>query len=429
MDDLLHFFSFSDPTVRVVTFGTVFLGLSSSVVGVFAFLQKRSLLGDAISHSILPGVALAFLFTQSKNPLILIAGALVSGWLSILAVEGITSKTKLSSDTAIALVLSSFYGLGIVFLTYIQHTGSGNQAGLDQFLLGRAASLTQRDLIIYVSLAAILLVAVLLFYKEWKLIAFNEDFAKVSGLPVKGLKFALNTITVLAIAVGIQSVGVVLMAALLITPAAAARAWTDKLSKLILIAAAVGALAGLTGSYVSYTEPNMPTGPWIVMCLSVLALGSLFLAPKNGALGKILRQRQNRKKIISENLLKVFYHLEERNTEGQIFNKVNINGLRYFKEDELKKALDILRKNYWIIPKSGGYQLSAKGRDEAMRVVRFHRLWELYLIKRMGMKADHIHPNAETMEHIITPEIEGELLAELDYPEKDPHHSPIPYKK
>jgi len=195
------------------------------------------------------------------------------------------------------------------------------------------------------------------------------------------------------------------------------------------VGAAVGALAGLTGSYVSYTEPNMPTGPWIVMCLSVLALGSLFLAPKNGALGKILRQRQNRKKIISENLLKVFYHLEERNTEGQIFNKVNINGLRYFKEDELKKALDILRKNYWIIPKSGGYQLSAKGRDEAMRVVRFHRLWELYLIKRMGMKADHIHPNAETMEHIITPEIEGELLAELDYPEKDPHHSPIPYKK
>lgn len=429
MEEFLHFFSFTDPTVRIVTFGTVFLGLSSSVVGVFAFLQKRSLLGDAISHSILPGVALAYLFTQSKNPLILIIGALISGWLSILAVERINSKTKLSADTAIALVLSSFYGLGVVFLTYIQHTGSGNQAGLDQFLLGRAASLTQRDLYIYISLAAVLLAGVFLFYKEWKLIAFNEDFARVSGLPVKRLKFALNTITVLAIAVGIQSVGVVLMAALLITPAAAARAWTDKLSKLILIAAAVGALAGLTGSYVSYTEPNMPTGPWIVMCLSVLALGSLFLAPKNGALGKMLRQRENRRKIISENVLKVFFHLEEKGEKGTIYSREDINALRDFKEDELKEALKILRKNYWVIPKEKGFQLSSKGRDEAMRVVRFHRLWELYLIKRMGMKEDHIHPNAETMEHIITPEIEAELLAELDYPETDPHHSPIPYKK
>ncbi len=430
MDKLLEFLSFTDPNVRLVTFGTMFLGLSAAMVGSFAFLRKRSLIGDAIAHAILPGIAFSFLIFQSKNPLLLMGGALISGWLAMLSIEYISAKSKIKADTAIGLVLSVFFGVGILLLTHIQHSGAGNQAGLDQFLFGKAAAMSKNDLKLYAIVAVLLLSVIFLLFKEFKLLSFNPDFAQASGLPVKTLRFVLSTITVLAIALGIQSVGVVLMAALIITPSAAARAWTDKLAVMMLLAGLIGALSGLVGSYISYTAPNMPTGPWIVMALSFTALGSLFLSPKRGMLARILQQRQNRIKIVSENLLKSLYHLQERSGfSTQSFRESDINAQRDFTSSDLQTAIKKLKREYWLIktPMDNAYQLSKKGLEEAKRVVRLHRLWEMYLTERMHLKSDHIHPNAETIEHIITPEIEELLLKELGYPEKDPHQSVIPY--
>lgn len=429
MDKLLDFLSFSDPNVRLVTFGTMFLGLSAAMVGSFAFLRKRSLIGDAIAHAILPGIALSFLIFQSKNPLLLMGGALISGWLAMLSIDHISAKSKIKPDTAIGLVLSVFFGVGILLLTHIQHSGAGNQAGLDQFLFGKAAAMSKDDLKLYALIAALLLGIIFLLFKEFKLLSFNPDFAQASGLPVKRLRFVLSTITVLAIALGIQSVGVVLMAALIITPSAAARAWTDKLGFMMLLAGLIGAASGLVGSFISYTAPNMPTGPWIVMCLSFVALASLFFSPTRGMLARILQQRQNRIKIVSENLLKSLYHLQERSGfSTQHFSEDDINAQRSFSNADLQTALKKLKKEYWLIKTlSGKYQLSSTGLEEAKRVVRLHRLWEMYLTERMRLKSDHIHPNAETIEHIITPEIEALLLKELGYPEKDPHESIIPY--
>lgn len=430
MDSLWEFLSFSDPNVRTVTFGTIFLGMSASMVGSFAFLRKRSLIGDAIAHAILPGIAISFMLFQSKNPFILMGGALVSGWIAILLIEHLTKATKLKPDTTIGLVLSVFFGIGILLLTTIQHSGSGNQAGLDEFLFGKAAAMTQNDLIAYSVVAVLLLIVVTVFYKEFKILCFNPDYAETIGLPVKSLRFILSTITVLAIAIGIQSVGVVLMAALLITPSATARSWTESLLVMIIIAGSAGAFSGLVGSYISYTSPNMPTGPWIVMCLSLMAMISLFFAPKRGVLARIRQQRKNREKIVSENLLKAFYHLLENSIDKELsFTKDELNVKRRFPENEFKIALKTLKKNYFIISKGLKLALTSKGFEEAQRVGRLHRLWEMYLTERMHLKADHIHPNAETIEHIITPEIEELLLRELDYPSQDPHSSPIPYKE
>lgn len=430
MDKFFYFFSFDDPNVRLVTFGTMFLGLSAATVGSFAFLRKRALVGDAIAHAILPGIATAFLAFETKNPFVLMAGALLSGWLAMLSIDYISSKSKLKTDTAIGLVLSVFFGVGILMLTHIQHGGAGNQAGLDQFLFGKAAAISKNDLIAYAVVAGLLLAVVFLFFKEFKLLSFNPDFAQASGLPVRLLRFVLSTVTVLAISIGIQSVGVVLMAALIITPSAAARAWTENLARMMWLAGIIGAFSGLVGSYISFVAPSMPTGPWIVMCLSVIALGSLLVAPKRGLWAKLKKQRENRIKIVSENLLKSMYHLYERHPEAKVaFSGADIRGQRDFSEADFSTALKKLRKEYWILnPEKTVYKLSKKGFEEAKRVVRLHRLWEMYLTERMRLKADHIHPNAETIEHIITPEIEEQLLHELDYPEKDPHESPIPYR-
>ena len=428
MNNTFQFLSFSDPNVLFVVLGTMILGASAAIVGCFSFLRKRALVGDAIAHSILPGVCLAFMVSGSKNPLYLIIGAFITGWLSLLLIDAITRTTKLKSDTAIGIILSVFFGVGILLLTSIQHSGNASQAGLDKFLFGKAASLTKDDVYIFGTIALILIAVVILFYKEFKLISFNPDYAKVIGLPVRFLEFMLATITVLAVAVGIQAVGVVLMAALLITPASGARFWTDKLSVMILIATAFGAVSGFLGSYISYIAPAMPTGPWIVMCLSVLTIGSIWFAPRTGMLAKFRVQKENQRKILIENVLKLFYHLGEK--DGTFKKQRSTSVLlasRDLRIKELNRGLHLLKKEHWLRKKGDTWLITQSGLNEAKRIIKLHRLWEMYLNQRLKLEPDHVHNDAEAIEHIITPELEKQLEKELNYPTKDPHESIIPY--
>ena len=418
-----------DQSLWLVAFGTFVLAVTASLVGGFTFLQKRSLVGDAVAHSILPGVTLAFLFSGSKDPWWLMLGALLSGWLSLLLMEYLSTKTKLSYDTAIASVLSVFFGIGILLLTYIQHQASGEQSGLEGFLFGQAAAMRSSDVLIYGSTALVLIGTTILFFKEFKLLSFNPDFAISIGLPVRGLRILMNSLMVLAIALGIQAVGVVLMAALLITPSAAARSFTHRLKTMLVLAAVIAGFSAITGTLISFSAPSMPTGPWIVVCLSVIALLSLFFAPDKGMLARVLMQRMHQKKITDENVLKAFYHIGERKSALASWKSIEeLKTAREFEWPVLESSLKRLIRKGHLLRKESQYQFSRAGLDEARRIVRLHRLWEMYLNQRLRLKADHIHPNAESMEHIISPEIEAQLLKELDYPEKDPHESPIPYR-
>jgi manganese/zinc/iron transport system permease protein len=418
----------ADHNLQMVMFGTMILGGTAAMVGTFSFLRKRALVGDAIAHSILPGICLAFLLSGSKNPLHLILGALATGWLSLLLIDGISNTTKLKSDTAIGIVLSVFFGVGILLLTAIQHNGNAAQAGLDKFLFGKAASLTQQDIITFSSIGIVLIIIVLLFFKEFKLISFNPDYAKSIGLPVRFLEFILASITVLAVAVGIQAVGVVLMAALLITPASGARFWTDNLAKMLALAISFGAVSGLLGSSISYIAPSMPTGPWIVMVLSLLAIFSIWFAPKKGMFSRFKVQRENRRKMLTENILKRFYHLGEKENDFKKERSLKqLKEQRDWNDHELLKGLKWLKSDNWVRKKNDKWLITSRGLKEAQRVIRLHRLWEIYLNKRLNLAPDHVHNDAEAIEHIITPEIEKLLEKELNFPQKDPHQSIIPY--
>lgn len=430
MKETINFFSFSDPNVQFVVIGTMILGATAAMIGCFSFLRKRALVGDAIAHSILPGVCLAFITVGNKNPLYLIIGAFITGWLSLLLIDSINRTTKLKTDAAIGIVLSVFFGVGILLLTSIQHSGNAAQAGLDKFLFGKAASLTKGDILTFSGIGLVLILVTILFYKEFKLISFNPDYAKALGLPVKFLEFTLATITVLAVAVGIQAVGVVLMAALLITPASGARFWTNKLSTMILIATFFGATSGFVGSYVSYIAPSMPTGPWVVMCLSLFAIGSIWFAPKRGMFAKYKVQKENKRKILIENVLKLFFHLgeeEENFKKERHLEELQQNRRIPFKD--LKLGLHLLKRQNLIRKKEDRWVISSKGLIEAKRVIRLHRLWEMYLNQRLKLAPDHVHNDAEAIEHIITPELEKQLEKELNFPKKDPHESIIPYNE
>ena len=430
MESFLEFFSFSDPNIRYVVFGSVLLAASSAIVGTFTFLKKKALVGDAVAHAVLPGVCLAFMLAGNKNPILLIIGAFITGWLSLVIIDFINAQTKIKEDTAIGLVLSVFFGIGILLLTIIQHSGNAAQSGLDHFLFGKAASLVGQDLITFSIIAVILIIAVFIFYKELKLITFDQDYAHVIGFPVRLLELLLTTLTVLAVVTGIQAIGVVLMAAMLITPAAAARFWTDRLMIMVLLAAAFGAFSGVSGAYISYVAPSMPTGPWIVMIISMIALSSFFFAPKKGILYRANARRKLKKLMLEENILKLFFQLGERHAKDfyRSFTISEITAKRPFHGNTLQKGLKKLQTQGFIISENGGYAFTKAGKLKGQRVTKLHRLWELYLTEYLRIAPDHVHEDAETIEHIITPELEKRLEEKLNYPKLDPHSSEIPYR-
>ncbi len=428
IDLLIEFFSFSQPNVRTVTLGTVLLGIGAAAIGSFTFLRKRALVGDAVSHAILPGLAIGFLLSGEKHPVYLIAGALLAGWLALLTIDYLVNNSKLKTDTAIALVLSVFFGFGVFLMSIIQRRMAGNQAGLDAFLFGKAAGMTTAETQVFAGVSVFILLVIVLFFNTFKIVAFNKEFAMALGIPSQFIEFLLATLTVLAITTGIQAVGVVLMSALLITPAAAARAFTKKLEWMVVIAALIGAAGGLMGAFISFTQPQMPTGPWIVVTISGFAVAALLFAPQRGVVAIFRMRRGNAEKIRTENLIKAIYQLEEQNGVGPVTLDA-VMRQRSFHKKTCEKGLQTLQRRGWITKTADGFTLTSQGREEGQRVVRLHRLWEVYLTQRLRMAPDHIHPQAETMEHLITPELEAQLIHELDAPEVDPHQSKIPYRK
>ena len=286
-----------DYTLMIVATGAALLGIVSGALGTYAVLRRQSLLGDAISHAALPGVAIAFLLTGSKAPLILVLGAAIAGWLGTLLIMSIVRLTRIKYDSALAVVLSTFFGFGLVLHTLIQRTGNANQAGLDTFLFGQAATILERDIFTIGILGGIAIIIMLVFWKELKLLVFDEGFAASLGFSIRVLDILLTSLLVIAIVLGLQAVGAVLMSAMLVAPAVAARQWTDRLSVMMFLAACFGALAGVSGTIISSSAARIPTGPTIVLCATVVVGFSIIFASNRGLLWGLIRQRRNRRSL------------------------------------------------------------------------------------------------------------------------------------
>jgi manganese/zinc/iron transport system permease protein len=370
------------------------------------------------------------MITASKNPFYLLIGAFLSGWLALLFIDFVVKNTKLKPDTALSLSLSVFYGFGILLLTSIQHAGNASQAGLDKFLFGKAAAMVAEDVYVFGSFSIVLIFIVITLFKPLKILSFDEQYAEVLGLPIKKLHVLLSILMVFSIAIGIQAVGVVLMAALLITPAASARYWTNNLIVLLILSVLFSITAGIIGTFISYEVPKMPTGPWIVFILSTFTIVSILIGRKKGILNEWMIQNRNKNKILTENILKALYHLGEKDAHFlQKRNFSSILEIRKFEINELKRGIKLLDKQDFVNLVEDSVWLTNEGFEEGKRITRIHRLWELYLTKIMKLPSDHVHDDAEAIEHLITPEIEAELLKKLENPLTDPHNEPIPYPK
>jgi manganese/zinc/iron transport system permease protein len=287
----------NDYTLRTVALGAAVLGIVAGALGCFAVLRRQSLVGDAMSHAALPGIAVAYMLTESKDNLVLLIGAAIAGWLATLAVMSIVRTSRVKFDSALGLVLSVFFGFGLMLLTFIQRRPDASQAGLEKFLFGQAATLIEGDVETMAALGAIALGVMLLLWKEFKLLSFDQDFAATIGYPVRALDVLLTTLIVIAIVVGLQAVGVVLMSAMIVAPAAGARQWTNRLGVMVLLAALFGAAAGVTGATLSSTTERLPTGPTIVVCVSAIVLFSLLFAPNRGLVWTAFEHRRHRQEL------------------------------------------------------------------------------------------------------------------------------------
>jgi len=353
---------FTDYTLRTVLLGAILLGVVSGSLGVFAVLRRQALLGDAISHAALPGIALAYLVTGEKGSLVLTVGAALAGFAATLLVLAIVRTTRVKADASLGLVLSVFFGLGLVLLTWLQSQPDAAQAGLDTYLFGQAAALVERDLVVMALLGGGALLVALLFWKELKLLCFDPDFGATLGLRMRALEVLVTALLVVAIAIGLQLVGVVLMSAMVVAPAAAARQWTDSLGVMTLVAAGIGAAGGAAGALVSAEAARMPTGPTIVLALTALVVLSLLFAPHRGLVWARVAERRRAARLRLDAVLEGLEELGRAHGDTGHAHAAAVVGLAAGASAE--RSLRELERRGWAAHVDGqGWALTDAGRE------------------------------------------------------------------
>jgi len=426
-EQALRFFTLQDPSVRYALIGSILLGVTCGLLGSFIVVRKMALVGDALSHAVLPGVALGFLWNMNKDPLTIFIGATIAGLLGTATVAAIKHTTRLKEDTILGMVLAGFFSIGICLVTMIQHLPTGNKSGVDKFLFGQAAAISAADVRLMAIIAAISIAAIVLFYKEFLVTSFDSGFARAVGFPIRLIHHALMLLLAFAVVIALQAVGVVLVSAMLITPAAAAYLLTDRMHRMLLLAATFGMLAGTAGAFFSFLGPSLPTGPFMVLGASaVFALAFLF-GPRHGVVMRWWNHRSRSQRTKNENTLKSIYHvLEGREFQGEGVSLQELARRRNETADEASRQAAALSRRGFATQDENLIFLTPEGWQKAWTIVRNHRLWELYLTRAAQIPADRVHDDAENIEHVLGEDVVRELERGLEYATKDPHGKPIP---
>lgn len=362
-------------TVRVVAMGGSILGVISGVLGCFAVLRRESLMGDALSHAALPGVALAFLLAGRDLGALLI-GAGIGSWIALRFVSAVLNTTRIKQDAALGIVLASWFAAGIALLTYIQSIPDASQAGLDHFIFGQAAAIIESDVELISIVGAVVLLALALFWKEFKLVTFDPEFAGANGFRVGLINTLLSTLVVVAIVLGLQLAGVILMVGMLIAPAIAARQWTRKLNQMVILAGVFGAFSGGVGAVISAFDSDIPTGPTIIVVAFALVLVSITLAPDRGLVWRAWRHRIDTRRFAAQNTLRDLYRYAI--AHGGADTQVPDEFLRGIGDRSAVIGLQELQVAGHVEFSAGGWQLTASGIEQAGQAVHNLQLWDMY---------------------------------------------------
>ena len=398
----------------VVMLGTTLLGVAAGVVGVPALLRGRTLVCDTIAHSTLPGVAGAFLIAlalggDGRSMPAILAGGAIAGTFGAWLVHLLSRHTRLNEDAAIGVVLSVLFGLGVVLLSVVQKTEAGGRAGLSGLIFGQAATLLRSDVILIASVALPALLTLALLRREVAMVCFDEQYATVGGWPVRWIDLVMMAVIVLVTVAGLRTVGLLLIVAMLIIPAASARFWSDNLRHIALIAGVIGGISGYIGSAISALAPDAPPGAVIVLTGGAIFALSLVLAPRRGILGSALRLAIMRARIASDHALESLHEATESASRA---GKPPRPGLREIPRSQ-RLVLRALTATGHVRRTSAGYTLTPKGAAEGARIRRNHSLWAAYLMRHADIAPSHVDWAVDRVEHVLDEAMIAQLEAEL----------------
>lgn len=422
LSEILEVLLLQNYNTRLVVLSTTLLGVAAGLVGSFLLLRKRSLMGDALSHATLPGIAIAFgvmvaLGGEGKSLPALLLGATLSGVAGIATMLIIRHTTRLRDDVAMGFVLSVFFGVGVASLRMVQNLP--NAAGLESFIYGKAASVVMSDFLLIALVAGVASLVCLIFLKEFLVLCFDDGYAAAQGWPTLFLDVLLLGLVTAVTVIGLQSVGLILVIAFLITPPTAARFWTDRLLPMLLISAVIGGVSGWLGASLSALTPQLPAGAVIVLVAAALFLVSMLFAPVRGVLPRLLNQAALRRKEDRQHFLRAAYEiLEDQAGDAPVANRSfpyeALLPKRSWTPRQLRQILRVARREDHLEPTPPGrLRLSEPGFGEAARVTRNHRLWESYLIQYADVAPSHVDRDADMVEHILGAELVRELEAKL----------------
>lgn len=426
-DDFAAVVLLRDYNTRLVLISTALLGVSGGLAGSFLLLRKRSLMGDALSHATLPGIVLAFIaavhFTGGgRSFALLITGAAVTGILGCIVVLLIRGLTRVKDDAAMGIVLSVFYGAGVVLLSMVQHMPEAGMAGLESFLYGKTASMVRTDFFLVSGAAVISLIASLALFKEFRLLCFDEGYARSLGWPTHALDVLMLLLVTLVTVVGLQAVGVVLIIAFLIIPAASARMWTSRFGGMLALAAVFGGASGWLGSGLSALAPGLPAGAVIVLTAAALFGVSLLAGPDRGIVARAARAALLKRRIERQHLLRGIYELLEEGgpaprLAGEGTPMVPWKALERKRSWSSRGLRRAARRAYrrGLMETAGreGVRLTDAGARAAARVTRNHRLWEIYLMEHADIAPTHVDRDADAVEHVLGVDLIRRLEASL----------------
>lgn len=440
--DWLHYFT--DPVLRAPTIGCMLMGLASSFVGILMLLKRQALIGEVLSHAAFPGIvlgaAIAALFPSEIGAffnIFVIAGAALGCLAGSWAVTFLKTRLKVRSDSALCFTLAVFFGVGVLVASQLQmsHAVLYKQALL--FLYGQVATMTDSMIAVYAVLAGVVAIVIAVLYHPLQALLFDRQFSTINGLRTKVVEASVSALLVLAIVVGIRSIGVVLMAGMLIAPAVAARRWAHRLWACLLLAGFFGVAASFLGNVVSVEGSrfiaekypgwkfSLPTGPLILLFAAGFAVVSIFCAPESGIIARIVRMARFRRRTAREHLLKALW----KKGKNSLISCDEAAAI-YSQNRLSSRILKGLAKGHFLTDEGGGvYRLTDKGWAKACKIVRLHRLWEVYLVDYLSQGIDKVHRSAEELEHVISPELESELEKLLGDLRFDPHRQPIPSKE
>jgi len=431
---------------RIVLLGTMLLGIGAGTVGTFMLLRRRSLIGDVVSHASLPGIALAFLYMELAHPgserslQTLLVGALLAGLTGVVCTTAISRFSRIKEDAALAIVLSVFFGAGIALFTIIQKLPTGQIAGLQQFIYGQTAAMTAADVRLIGGTSFVVVAVSALLFKEFGLLCFDAEFGRSHGWPTTKIDFVLMALVVCISIIGLQSVGLLLVVAMLIIPAAAARFWTERLGPMTVIAASLGGISAWLGGVVSSLFARFSAGAVIVLVGSLFFMLSMALGRRRGLLPQFLNHLATTRRVGRHDLFRGLYEMLESRLDPtaadtpldplcqHLLSFDEILARRSWSPNRLNRLIRTAVSDSLLEVVEGGWRLTEAGAQDARLVARNHRLWETYLVLHADIATSHVDRDADLIEHVLDPDLVDQLLEAVSqrYPQMGMPPSPHP---